>query len=272
MPNLVFTPNRLFDLSGKTAFVTGGASGLGARMAAALAAAGARVAVADVNGDRAAEVAKTLAAGGRAPMSVAVDVTDPADVRRGVDAVVSRFGGLDIGVNAAGVAGGLEGEDDPVAIWRRVIDVDLSGLYYCCLAYAEPMRRRGGGSIVNIASMSANIVNNFPQPPVAESRVAGLPSYCAAKAGVKQLTKVLAAQWAGAGIRVNCISPGYMATEMTREVFEMPEVIASIHEKTPLHRVGQPEDLDGLAVYLASSASSFMTGAELLIDGGYSVW
>lgn len=272
MANHPDSTSRLFDLSNKVAFVTGGASGLGARMAATLAAAGARVAVADKDIGRAEGVARTLTTAGADAVAVAIDVSDPSDVARAAEAVVRRFDRLDIAVNAAGVAGGREGEEDPVAIWRHVIDVDLSGLYYCCLACAEPMRRAGGGSIVNIASMSANIVNNFPQPPVAESRVAGLPAYCAAKAGVKQLTKVLAAQWARAGIRVNCISPGYMATEMTREVFDMPEVIASIHDKTPLGRVGRPEDLDGLVLYLASNASSFMTGAELLIDGGYSIW
>lgn len=273
----VHSPERLFDLTGRVALVTGGASGLGARMAAALAAAGARVALADRNADRAAEVARSLSTGGGAggaggeAMALPMDVTDPHGVRRGVDRVVQRFGRLDVAVNAAGVAGGPEGEDDPVAVWRHVIDVDLSGVYYCCLACAEPMRRAGGGSIVNIASMSANIVNNFPQPPVDEARVAALPAYCAAKAGVKQLTRALAARWAPA-IRVNCISPGYMATEMTRGIFEMPEVVAAINGATPLRRVGRPEDLDGLVVYLASPASTFVTGAEMLIDGGYSVW
>lgn len=261
-----------FDLSGKAAFVTGAASGLGARMAQTLASAGAKVAVADLNHDRAAAVAQGLAAEGHEAIAVPIDVTDPAGAGRAVESAVAAFGRLDVGVNAAGVAGGPEGVEDPIAIWRHVIDVDLSGVFYCCLAYASAMRERGGGSIINVASMSANIVNNFPQPPVAECRVAGLPAYCAAKAGVKQLTRVLAARWAPAQIRVNCISPGYMATEMTREIFDMPEVIESITRATPLRRVGRPEDLDGLVAYLASSASSFMTGAELLIDGGYSVW
>ena len=120
--------------------------------------------------------------------------------------------------------------------------------------------------------MSATVVNNFPQPPVEDSRLLGIPAYCAAKAGVKQLTKVLAAQLSQHGIRVNCISPGYMNTEMTTEIFRMPEVIEQIEKETPLGKVGQPKDLDGLILYLSSGASDFMTGSELMIDGGYSIW
>ena len=134
------------------------------------------------------------------------------------------------------------------------------------------MKKQRHGKIINIASMSATVVNNFPQPPVEDSRLLGIPAYCAAKAGVKQLTKVLAAQLSQHGIRVNCISPGYMNTEMTTEIFRMPEVIEQIEKETPLGKVGQPKDLDGLILYLSSGASDFMTGSELMIDGGYSIW
>lgn len=264
-------PN-LFDLTGKVALVTGAASGLGMRMCQTLAAAGAAVAAADLNNEGAARTAESIARAGATAIPLFLDVTKPDSARAAVQQTVDRFGRLDIGVNAAGVAGGRPGDEDPISIWRNVIDVDLSGVYYCCLAYADAMRAQHGGSIINIASMSATIVNHFPTPPVAPSRSSGLPGYCAAKAGVKQLTKVLAAHWASSKIRVNCISPGYMATEMTREIFDMPEVINRIHSETPLQRVGRPEDLDGLIVYLASNASDFMTGSELLIDGGYTVW
>lgn len=269
----------LFDLRGRAAIVTGAASGLGQRMARALAQHGANVVAADLDVDGARRTALAVHELGGKSIGVRIDVTDAQSCAEAVAETVSHFGRLDIGVNAAGVAGGKPGDDNPITIWQHVINVDLSGVYYCCLAQADAMRRSrgnkdlGSSSIVNIASMSADIVNHFPQPPVDESRVLGLASYCAAKAGVKQLTKVLAAQWARDGIRVNCISPGYMATAMTKEIFEMPEVIDQIRSETPLRRVGQPEDLDGAVVFLSSSAaSSFVTGAEMLIDGGYTVW
>jgi NAD(P)-dependent dehydrogenase (short-subunit alcohol dehydrogenase family) len=201
-----------------------------------------------------------------------MDVADVDSVKQAVKRVASMYDRLDIGVNAAGVAGGRPEDENPLTIWRHVIDVDLNGVYYCCLEYASIMKGQKYGKIINIASMSATIVNNFPQPPVEESRLLGLPAYCAAKAGVKQLTKVLAAQWAKYDIYVNCISPGYMHTEMTKEIFEMPEVIKNIEEETPLRRVGKPEDLDGLILYLVSDASDFMTGSDLVIDGGYTIW
>jgi NAD(P)-dependent dehydrogenase (short-subunit alcohol dehydrogenase family) len=265
-------PQSLFKVQGMAAIVTGGASGLGQQMARTLAAHGAAVAVADRNLAGAKSVSASLEAQGLKAIPIEIDVSDLASVQRGTKQLMSHFGQIDIAVNAAGVAGGQVGDENPITIWRHIIDVDLSGVYYCCLAVAEMMRAQRFGTIINIASMSAAIVNHFPQPPVTESRILGLSAYCAAKAGVKQLTKVLASQWAPHGIRVNCISPGYMATEMNREIFEMPEVVRQINAETPLHRIGQPRDLDGAVLYLASDASSFMTGAELLIDGGYTLW
>lgn len=263
---------KIFSVTGKVAIVTGGASGLGQRMASVLTGNGASVAIADVNVEGAQALAQSLATAGGTAIAVRLDATDPQSVEHAASAVVAQFGRLDIGVNAAGVAGGRSGDENPITIWRRVIDVDLSGVYFCCLAYSKLMKRQRSGTIINIASMSASVVNRFPQPPVTAARMMGLPAYCAAKAGVKQLTKVLAAEWARDGIRVNCISPGYMATEMTREIFEMPEVVEQIQSDTPVRRVGQPDDLDGVLLYLSSSASAFMTGADVLVDGGYTVW
>ena len=156
----------------------------------------------------------------------------------------------------------------PADIWNRIIAVDLNGVFYCCVEESAAMTPSGGGVIVNMASMSAQIVNRFPEGTVPESRQMSLPAYCAAKAGIRQLTKALAAMWAKDDIRVNCISPGYMRTAMTQEAFENPEVIEPIERDTPLGRAGVPEDLDGLVVYLASGASSFMTGSEVFVDGG----
>lgn len=264
--------NNLFDLSGKVAFVTGAAGGLGQRIALTLAGAGATVAVADINEHGAQALADRITATGGIAITAKMDVTDPGSVKCAIQHVVDNQGRINIGVNAAGVAGGQPEDTTPITIWHRVMNVDLDGVYYCCLEYAEAMKNKGGGKIINIASMSSTVVNNFPQPPVDESRLLGLPAYCAAKAGVVQLTRVLAAQWAKYGIRANCISPGYMRTAMTNEIFNMPEVIQSIESLTPLGRVGVPEDIDGLVLYLASDASDFMTGSEILIDGGYTIW
>lgn len=262
----------IFDLTGKTAIITGAASGLGKRMAETLAVAGASVAVADINEPGARQTANEITAKGGSALPVGIDVSDTESVTRSVETVMSSYGALDIGINAAGVAGGRKQDQTPVEIWNHVINIDLNGVYYCCLEYASVMKAQRHGKIINIASMSANVVNNFPQPPVQESRLLGIPAYCAAKAGVKQLTKVLAAQLSDYGIHVNCISPGYMNTEMTAEIFAIPEVISQIEKETPLGKIGQPKDLDGLILYLASGASDFMTGSEVMIDGGYSIW
>lgn len=262
----------IFNLTGKTAIITGAASGLGRRMAETLALAGASVAIADINELGARQIASQITAKGGKALPIGMDVSDPDSVMRSIDEVMSTLGTLDIGINAAGVAGGRKQDRTPIEIWNHVIDIDLNGVYYCCLEYASVMKAQRYGKIINIASMSATVVNNFPQPPVDDSRLLGLPAYCAAKAGVRQLTKVLAAQLSQYGINVNCISPGYMNTEMTAEIFQMPEVIEQIEKDTPLGKVGQPKDLDGLILYLSSAASDFMTGSDLMIDGGYSIW
>ena len=224
---------NMFDLTGKVAIVTGGASGLGRRIAQTLASARASVAVADINIVGAQNVAREITEDGGSAIATKMNVTSIDDIKNAVSEVVSAFKRLDICVNAAGVAGGRPEDEEPSDIWKHIINVDLSGVYYCCMEYANIMKEQGSGKIINVASMSASIVNNFPQPPVDESRLLGLPAYCAAKAGVKQLTKVFAAQWADYGIRVNSISPGYMSTEMTREIFGMPEVINKIRRKPP---------------------------------------
>ena len=261
-----------FDLTGKVAVVTGAASGLGERIAQTLAAAGAAVLVADINESGAEEVAEKINDSGASAFALRMDVADLDSVKRAVQQILSTHSRIDIGVNAAGVSGGRPEDETQIAIWHHIINVNLTGTYYCCLEYANIMKEQQYGKIINLASMSGTVVNNFPQPPIDESRLLGLPAYCATKAGVAQLTKVFAAQWAKSGIRVNSISPGYMRTAMTDEIFDMPEVINSIERQTPLGRVGRPEDLDGLILYLASDTSDFMTGTEIMIDGGYTIW
>lgn len=261
-----------FDLSGKQIAVTGGASGLAKAMALALAQRGADVCVLDINAGKAAETARDVKALGRKSFSVPVDVSEYESVRAAFAQVVKEWGSIDAAVNAAGVAGGRKEDTTPEAIWRRVLGINLSGVYYCCLQEAEIMKKQRSGTIVNMASMSAQIVNRFPDTYIAEGRQLGLYPYCSSKAGVRQLTKVFAAFLAPHNIRVNCISPGYMRTPLTDELFSSPELTALLEGDTPLGRVGEPEDLGALIVYLVSDGSSFMTGSEITIDGGFTVW
>lgn len=262
----------LYSLHGKRAVVTGGASGLGKGIAMALAGAGADVAVLDINEQGAQQVSRQISDLGKRSIAMRLDVTNYEQVKQVIEKVGLELAGIDIAVNAAGIASGLEQDKTADAIWRRVINVNLTGLYYCCLEEGEIMKTQKQGKIMNMASMSATVVNRFPEDIVDESRQIGLPAYCSAKAGVRQLTKTLAAFWAKYNIRVNCISPGYMATPLTEEIFQIPEIINAIRRDTPLGRVGVPADLAGIAVYLASDSSDFMTGSEIVIDGGYTLW
>ncbi|MBI1173332.1 SDR family oxidoreductase [bacterium] len=242
------------DLKGKTALVTGASGGLGRHFAQVLARAGAEVAVA---GRRARAIEETCvqvrAAGGQA-RPVILDVTDAAQV-----AAAFSGGGFDIVINNAGIA--LDGPalTTTAEDWSRVIDTDLSGVFRVAQAAAQAMVGAGkGGSIVNIAS-------------IAGLRVAGnLAAYAAAKAGVVHLTKACALEWARHGIRVNALCPGYIETDLNRAFFAS-EAGRALIRRVPQRRLGQPSDLDGALLLLASDASSFMTGTEIVADGGHLV-
>ena len=253
---------EMFDLSGKVALVTGAARGIGRGFAAALAEYGASVAVADINGGGARAAAAAIRETfGVETMAVTLDVTSSRAVRRAVRKVTDSFGRLDIGVNNAGVASNYGGEELADKQWSELMKINLDGVFYCCREEGQIMLEAGGGCIVNTASMSASIVNT----PQKQSH------YNASKAAVVMLTKSLAAEWADRGVRVNCISPGYILTEMNRK----PHVV-ELHpawiERTPMQRLGEVEDLVAAVVYLASSASAFMTGHDLVVDGGYTLW
>jgi len=255
----------LFKLDGKVAYVTGGGSGLGEAMAYALAQAGSKVAVVDVNLDNAKKVAETISNSGGKAIAIKCDVTKATEIEGMINTIISNFGKLDIAVNNAGICISGPLEEVTEADWKRVIDVDLNAVFLCAQAAGKQMIKQGeGGSIVNTASMSGTIIN----------RGYAFASYCAAKAGVKHFTKAVAVDWAKYKIRCNSISPGYMRTPMTsRSWKEYPEIFReNMLNTTPIGRVGEPEDLGGAVVYLASEASSFMTGHDLIIDGGHSVW
>jgi NAD(P)-dependent dehydrogenase (short-subunit alcohol dehydrogenase family) len=250
-----------FKLDGKTALVTGGGQGIGRGYAHALGEAGASVAIVDINPTTAQQVTEEIRELGQQAISVEADVTVSADVERMVDTVVEEWGKLDIAVNNAGrvIWGKTEyvTEED----WDKVVDLNLKGVFLCAQAEARAMLPRKYGKIINTASMSASVVNR-PQNQA---------SYNASKAGVVHLTKSLAAEWAPHGIRVNCISPGYILTALVSKIPEVAQHLPFWTELTPVGRLGQVEDLQGAIVFLASDASDFMTGHDLVIDGGYTI-
>lgn len=247
-------------LDGKSIFVTGGARGIGKSVAAAFCEAGASVAIVDIDAETARNTAAWLHETTGAPtISVAADVTDPRQVSQMVDAVLNRYGKLDAAFCNAGICINAPAEEMTLEQWKRVIDINLTGVFLTAQAAGKAMLEQGHGSIINTASMSAHIVN-VPQPQCA---------YNASKAGVIQLTKSLAIEWAKRGVRVNCISPGYMGTDLTLSSPALQPLIAQWNAMAPMGRLGKPEELQAICVYLAGDASSFTTGADFVVDGAF---
>jgi len=252
---------ELFRLDGKKAYVTGGARGIGKSIASALAEAGAAVAIVDIDMDEAQKTASKLKQAGADVIALQADVTDPESVRSFVSKVAGRFGSVDIAVNNAGICINAPAEDMTLTQWKSVLDVNLTGVFLTSQEAGRQMIRQGsGGAIINIASMSAHIVNH-PQPQCA---------YNASKAGVIQLSKSLAVEWIGHGIRVNTISPGYIGTELILSSPALKPLIQIWESMSPTGRIGKPEELQAIAVYLCCDAASFTTGADFVIDGAFS--
>jgi len=256
---------KTFGLRNRTAVVTGGASGLGRRIGKALACFGAEVYFADLNRDQAREAAEDVAASGDKARHLYVDVTDPISVQRAFDEVADQSGGADILVCSAGISSAHWIEEMELKHWNRVLNVNLTGTFLCCQAAARQMVANRWGRIINIASIAAL---HAPRP----RRFDGGYNYSASKAGVLGLSKRLAAELARYGITVNCVSPGIMHTPLTEKAVSDKETFRQIIDAVPMGRLGSPEDLDGLLVYLSSESSSFLTGQDIMIDGGYSVW
>lgn len=246
------------SLEGRVAIVTGGASGIGKAIVEAFVREGARVIVGDVDP---AGIGRLIGELGHNQVDGAeVDVRDEAAVARMVTQAVRRFGRLDIAVNNAGVGGFSPIQAYPLADWERVIGISLTGTFLCIKHEAAQMITQGqGGSIINIASLNAI------QP------TEGFAAYCSAKAGVAMLTKVAALELGRHGIRVNAIGPGLIHTPATAPITAVPGLEAAFIAETALGRAGEPEDVAGLALYLASDVSSLMTGQTLYIDGGASL-
>ncbi len=250
-----------FSLAGQVGIVTGGGQGLGWAFCQAFAEAGADVVIAEINPETGPKAAQMIESIGRKSLFVQTDVRKKDSVEAMVEQTLAKFGKIDFLMNNAGVALWRPAEETGEAEWLDLMNVNLNGLFYCCQVVGKHMISRKSGRIINIASMSGVIVN-IPQPQAA---------YNTSKAAVIHLTKSLAQEWAQYGIRVNAICPGYMATPMAQPFFDDPKIGGIWMNMTPMNRPGKPEELGPLAVFLASEASSFVTGAAILIDGGYSV-
>lgn len=252
----------MFSLKDQVGIVTGGGQGLGKAFSLAFAEAGADIVVAELNSKTGPETVKEIENIGRRALFVETDVRQRLSVEAMVEKTIERFNHLDFIMNNAGVVKWCPAESISEKDWREVIDVNLNGLFYCSQAAAHEMIKQRCGCIINIASMSGYIVNR-PQPQA---------SYNASKAAVIHLTRSLAAEWAPYNIRVNAIAPGYMDTAMTHKAFEDPVYGSIWTDGIPMRRPGRPEELAPLAIFLASSASSYVTGSTILVDGGYTVW
>ncbi len=247
------------SLGGQRALVTGGSRGLGRAMAQALAEAGASVAIVSRHLDDCRAAADEIAAStGVATAAFEADVSDVEAIAELVESAWSELGGIDIFVNNAGMNLRKAAVDYTAEDWDAVVDLNLKGLFFCCTAVARKMIEAGApGRIINVASLASRV-----------GLITNIPLYTASKGGVAALTYALAGEWAGDGIAVNAIGPGYMETEMTRPLLAKP-VGKKILEHIPAGRWGAPEDLAGIVVFLASKAASYITGQTIYVDGGY---
>ena len=253
---------NLFDLSGKTAIVTGGGTGIGRQMAQGLAEAGANLVLCARKAERCEQAASELEQLGVRAIGLGCDVRDPEQVQHVVGRAVEELGGVDVLVNNAGTVWGASPEEMPLEGWQKVIDVNLTGVFLFSQAAGRVMIERGGGVIVNIASVAG--LQGGP-PDVMNTVV-----YNASKGGVIAFTRDLACKWAQHGIRVNSIAPGWFPSDMSGYVLERHE--ERLKQHIPLGRFGGPHDLEGVVVFLASDASAYVTGHTLVVDGGESAW
>ena len=249
----------MFDLTGKVAVVTGASSGLGVQMAKALARQGADIAILARRTDRLEKVAEEIRALGVECYPVRCDVTDTELIKSAVAAVIAKFGKVDILINNAGDGGTGPAENTTDETWHRTVSVDLDGVFFMSREFGKHMLERKSGRIINIASMYGMVGN----------MALGTAAYHAAKGGVVNLTRALAAEWSRHGITVNSICPGYFETELTADTLKTESFQTYMKSTVPTGRYGEAGELDAAAVFLASDAASYVTGVILPVDGGY---
>jgi len=255
--------NDLFSLKNYCSIITGAAQGLGKYMALALASYGSNIVIADINLDLAKRITKEFKKKKVEAIALEMDVRDENQINEMINSTIKTFGKIDVLINNAGIVKHINAENMIFKDWEEVIDINLNGIFKVSKAVGREMIRKNNGSIINISSMSGIIVNT-PQNQTA---------YNVSKAGVIMLTKSLAAEWAKYKIRVNTIAPGYMNIGIAEEFFKKKTDLAKKWVSlTPMGRPGEPEELGGMAVYLASEASSYVTGGVFTIDGGYTIW
>ena len=259
MNAIPFDPDRAFRLDGEIAVVTGGGNGLGQAFAQCFARVGARVIVLDRDGPAAARTAQAIAEAGGAAEALAADVAQEAEVEDVFATILGRHGRVDVLVNNAGIAIRQPTIDLSLKDWNKVVDVNLTGVFLCCKAAARAMLAKGSGRIVNIASIMG-LSGGGLYPNI---------SYQATKGAVVNLTRALAVEWARQGIRVNAVAPTWVRTEFTKSLLDQPALMAEIERMTPMGRVAEVAEVVGAVLFLASRASSMVTGHTLAVDGGF---
>lgn len=246
-------------LDGKTTFVTGGAQGIGKSIATGVAEAGSNVVIVDLDIDKAKKTADEIASLGVKTMAVKADVTNPEDVNKMIVTILDEFSRIDVAFCNAGICINEPADEMSYESWKKIIDINLNGVFLTAQAAAKVMLKQGKGSIINTASMSGHIVN-VPQPQC---------GYNASKAGVIMLTKSMAVEFSKRGVRVNSISPGYIGTELVTSAPHLKGLIDQWNQMSPQGRLGTPDELQAIAVYLAGDASDFTTGSDFIIDGAF---
>jgi len=254
-------PLASFRLDGRVAVVTGASAGLGVVLAETLAAAGARVVLAARRVERLEALAARIEESGAEALAVGCDVSREADVDALARATLERFGRVDVLVNNAGVNEVVPAEEESLESWERVVGIGLTGAFLCAQRLGRPMLEAGSGSIVNVASVLGLVAS-------AQIKQA---SYCAAKGGLISLTRELAGQWARRGVRVNALAPGWFESEMTADMFGDERSLDWIRSRDPMGRPGRADELAGPLLFLASDASSYITGQVLAVDGGWTI-